>query len=355
VSASIGPEIVVVGLTQPWGDPACRTEHLVRCLSQRLPVIVVEPPAAGNVDRDEVSGDAAIRVVRPFRAQLLGSHAVDAQTLDTVRSLVAGRRVGVWLDGPEMADLVDACAPSFVVYDLAGQTAMTSTSAQDAVLSRADVVLVPSRERFDAFARLGTKMVLVPSGIDVDVFGAQVAPFPLVAGLRGPVFGVIAAVDASLDYDLLAALADAIPDGHVVVVGPIGLDQREATVLPQRPNVHFTGAIPYGMLPSVIAGFDVGLIPNANANASPALAARSVATAFAYVAAGKPVVASVNRDVAGLSAETIAVANDHGAFVESVRAALATPRESIERSCQRVRSYDWDAIFERVWERFEAR
>ena len=57
----------------------------------------------------------------------------------------------------------------------------------------------------------------------------------------GPVFAYVGVIDERLDYDIVAALADAFPRGHVVLAGPVV--KVDPARLPQRPNVHYTGRL----------------------------------------------------------------------------------------------------------------
>ena len=61
------------------------------------------------------------------------------------------------------------------------------------------------------------------------------APHPIPAMLRGPVFAYVGVIDERLDYDLIAALADAFPDGHVLLAGPVvKVDPRRLAATRQR-------------------------------------------------------------------------------------------------------------------------
>jgi UDP-galactopyranose mutase len=142
-----------------------------------------------------------------------------------------------------------------------------------------------------------------PRGV-VERFAVDVLPHPLLAQLRGPVLGYAGAIDARINLGLIAALADAFPDGHVALVGPVRA--LDPIALPRRTNVHLTGAVPYDSLPSWLAGFDVALVPFvqdvAEVSSSPQV--------IEYAAAGKPVVS------------TATVAGGAEAFIAEVRKAL---------------------------------
>ena len=83
-----------------------------------------------------------------------------------------------------------------------------------------------------------------------------------VARLDGPVFGFFGVVDERMDYDLVAALADANPGGHVVIIGP--MTKIDPSSVPLRSNLHWLGARDYSLLPAYVKRFDVCLMPFAD-------------------------------------------------------------------------------------------
>ena len=75
---------------------------------------------------------------------------------------------------------------------------------------------------------------------------------PTSRGLPHPVFGYFGVVDERLDYDADRRLADAVPHGSVVIVGPCAkVDPAE---LPRRPNLHWLGQRAYAELPALHQG-----------------------------------------------------------------------------------------------------
>ena len=102
-------------------------------------------------------------------------------------------------------------------------------------------------------------------------------------------FGVI---DERLDYELLARLADAFPNGSLVLVGPVvKVDPRE---LPQATNIHWLGPAAVRELPRYVKGFDVCLMPFALNEATEFI---NPTKTLEYMAAGKPIVSTAVPDV----------------------------------------------------------
>ena len=133
-----------------------------------------------------------------------------------------------------------------------------------------------------------------PNVADFEHFSAarQAGPIPsdLEAILR-PRIGFIGAVsEYKVDFDLIAAVADARPDWHWVLIGQLGEGQPGTSAAKlRRPNIHLLGPRPYDALPGYLRGFDVAVLPcplNAYTRAM------SPMKFFEYLAAGRPIVAT---------------------------------------------------------------
>ncbi len=254
-----------------------------------------------------------------------------------------------------MRGLAEAFVAGPLVYDVMDELAQFDFAPEGmvenerALLERADVVFTGGRSLHAKRTAHGPKVRCEPSGVEVERFAADVAPHPLPAQLHGPVFGYVGVVDERLDIDLIAALADAFPDGHVVLVGPVV--KLDPARLPRRENVHLTGAVPYDALPSWLAGFDAALMPFARSRATEFI---SPTKTLEYFAAAKPVVSTGIADVAAEFGDTAYIADGAGEFVAAARAALIAPPERIARGVAHARARTWDAIAARMIEAVEA-
>ena len=123
-----------------------------------------------------------------------------------------------------------------------------------------------------------------------------------------------------MDLDLLAGIADARPDWHLVVIGPV-VKINPAT-LPQRANIHYLGGKQYDELPTYIAGWDVALLPFARNESTRFISPTKTPE---YLAAGRPVVSTSVRDVVRPYGEQglVRIADTPAEFVVAVAEALA--------------------------------
>jgi UDP-galactopyranose mutase len=344
------PDVFVAGLHLRWDGVWQRPHHLLTRLARKLPVIVVEEPHGAAADRDDVHRDGDLTVIRPLRRRGWGAPLVDAQALATARSLVGPRRCGAWLYTPMMTELIDAFAAAPVVYDAMDDLANFDfappemRSREAALLERADIVFAGGRTLYENRRSYGPKVHAHPSGVEFARFAANVGPHPLAAMLSAPVLAYIGVIDERLDYDVIAALADAFPAGHVILAGPVV--KVDPARLPQRANVHYTGRLPYSALPSLLAGVDVALMPFAINRATASI---SPTKTLEYFAARRPVVSTPVADVVAAYGDIAYIAEGADAFIAAVHEALGAAPERIERGFAVAREQTWDAIFARMW------
>lgn len=343
------PPAFVAGLHLRWDGVRQRPQHLLSRIARRVPVVVVEQPHPGFSDEDRVLRDGDVTVVRPLRTRGWEPPGVDAATIAAVRRIVGDAACGVWLYTPMLGALGDAFAATPLVYDVMDELAQFASApagmreAENALVARADLVFTGGRSLHAARAHAGAKVRCEPSGVELEKLSADAGPHPLPAALRRPVLGYVGVVDERLDVALLAALADALPEAQIVLVGPVV--KVDPATLPRRPNVHLTGPVPYDALPSWLAGFDVALMPFARNEATQFI---SPTKTLEYFAAGLPVVSTPIADVVAEYADTAFVADGPPAFAAAVRAALVPDPGRVARGRAHAAARTWDAIAERM-------
>jgi glycosyltransferase involved in cell wall biosynthesis len=187
------------------------------------------------------------------------------------------------------------------------------------------------------------------TGVDVKHFGQvlsdHLAVAPEISALGAQaVLGYFGVIDERIDYDLLAKLADARSDWHVVMVGPTA--KVNPADFPRRPNLHFIGGRPYPELPALTKGFSVALMPFALNAATEYI---NPTKALEYMAAGRPVVSTALDEVKMNFGTVARIAHDHDAFVEwCLREAKAASVTRIKRGLKLARENTWEANIARM-------
>ena len=212
------------------------------------------------------------------------------------------------------------------------------------LLSTADRVVVTSGP-LASLARAGgaAEPCLIGNGVDAARFDpARVEPAVLPGPSHAPVLGYVGSLHSWVDLDLVGALAAAIPDARIALVGPAPPETAAALdrLIASRPNVHWLGPRPYDDVPSIVRAFRVGLIPFRR---TPLTEAVNPVKLYEYAAAGIPTVSTRFSDEVDGWGEVARVADDTEAFIGACRAALASP-PSTDALGAFARRHDWDAI-----------
>lgn len=211
------------------------------------------------------------------------------------------------------------------------------------LLRRADVVFCGGRKMREKRLPVNANTHFFGTGVDIAHFGKarskDLAVAEEIAALKGPVLGYFGVVDERIDYDLLAKLADARKDWHIVMVGPTAkVDPRE---FPQRPNLHFIGGRSYDLLPSLTKGFSVCLMPFAINAATEFI---NPTKALEYMAAGKPVVSTAINEVKSNFSSVARVAQTHQEFITwCVREAESASISRVNAGLRLAADNTWEA------------
>jgi glycosyltransferase involved in cell wall biosynthesis len=247
-----------------------------------------------------------------------------------------------------MLALADAFPSAPLVYDKMDELAKFALAderigaREEELLRRADVVFTGGRSLFRSVAGRTRNAHCYASGVDVTHFAqALVLPsHPDLAPFIGrPVFGYVGVIDERLDLELIDALAAAYPAATVVLIGPIA--KIEESALPRRANIAYLGKRGYDELPSLLAGFDVALMPFALNEHTQYI---SPTKTLEYFAAGRPVVSTAVPDVVADHSDSAYVARDRAEFIALVERARHRDAARLRRAAQRARAATWDAI-----------
>jgi glycosyltransferase involved in cell wall biosynthesis len=237
-----------------------------------------------------------------------------------------------WFAVPHPGFLANAFGEAAVVYYCIDDYAALpdvdarAVAEMDAHLtSQADQVFVASSLMLRTKQRSTPSAVLAPHGVDVALFRTVSDPLlsiaPAARNLRRPVIGFYGSIEAWIDLDLIADLAERRPEWTFLMIGRLAVDAGRLKTL---PNVVFAGPQPYQSLPAWAKAFDVAIIPyrltRQVMNSAP-LKLRE------YLATGKPIVAVPAPEIerfAGL----VRIAEDPDRFITEIEDALGNDGEA---------------------------
>jgi glycosyltransferase involved in cell wall biosynthesis len=346
-----------------WDFVWQRPQQLLSRLALQHPVLFIEDPLPGSGEAGlEISAPCpgVVRMVPLLPPDLLadvdaGWHAL-LPLMEQARRrhpLLAGRFDDAvqWFYSPMSAPvLLGQLGTRGVVYDCMDELANfrfapTDIAARERLLlERADVVFTGGYQLFEAKSRHHPNVHFHGCGVDATHFGrARLASTEVpdsIASLPGPVFGYVGVIDERLDYPLIEALAREFPDASVVMAGPVvKVSQAD---LPDLPNLHWLGQQPYDLLPALIKGFDVCLMPFALNDATRYI---NPTKTLEYMATGKPVVSTAIADVVRNFTPVVEVAGSTPAFLDEAACAAHAPDPArLREGIARAMAASWEVI-----------
>ena len=333
-----------------WNFVFQRPQHLLTRLAAHYRVLFIEEPThdGGEARLEVAEADAGVTVVRPLTP--LASRGFADDQIAAMRPLVAElldrQRVGdyiVWFYTPMALPLLDGLRPLAVVYDCMDELSAFAGAPPELrerearLMQRADLVLTGGPSLYEAKRHLHPNVLCLPSSVDARHFSLEgragdeamvERARQLQGGIAGPRLGYFGVIDERMDLDLVRRLADANPRWNVVMVGPIV--KIDPGSVPQRPNLHWLGQQPYELLPRLIEGWEVGLLPFALNESTRFI---SPTKTLEYMAAGKPAVSTGIKDVATLYGDVVRIARNADEFIAACAAAL---EETPARRCERI-------------------
>jgi glycosyltransferase involved in cell wall biosynthesis len=241
-------------------------------------------------------------------------------------------------------DVAQALDAGRLVYDVMDDLASFKNAPEGLVLrqrrllAQADVVFTGGPSLHRSILRQRKR------GVHLFRSGVETAHYARSRGLRRPherpVAGYVGVVDERLDLDLLADLAERLPDWTLRVVGPLA--KIDDSTLPRSANLEYLGLTPYEELPAVMAAFDVALMPFALNEATRSI---SPTKTLEYLAAGLPVVSTPVPDVVADYSDVVHLAEDGMQFAAACREVLRHDARSRDRKARPLQArQEWDFI-----------
>ncbi|MGE5655251.1 MAG: UDP-galactopyranose mutase [Actinomycetota bacterium] len=317
-----------------WNFVYQRPQHLLtRCArSQRVFFVeepIFSPDAIGNIEITKQ--ECGVWVVVPHLPTGLSDEEVNATQQLLIDNLLADYQIQnyiCWYYTPMAVAFTYHLNPVTVVYDCMDELSAFKGASpllkerETSLFRRADLVFTGGQSLYEAKRDRHPNLYAFPSSVDVAHFAQarQIADEPAdQAPIPHPRLGFFGVIDERLDLELLAGIAEARPDWHLIILGPVV--KIDPATLPQHPNIHYLGSKDYKQLPTYLAGWDLAMLPFAHNDSTRFISPTKTPE---YLSAGKPVVSTSIRDVVRPYGEQglVRIADTVEAFVAAAEAAM---------------------------------
>ncbi|OKH43919.1 UDP-galactopyranose mutase [Calothrix sp. HK-06] len=357
--ASYTPDIVCLSHLR-WNFVYQRPQHLLSRCAAGSRVFFIEEPifTPEEVWRLEVTQDKnGVWVVVPHFPQNLSQDAVNQDLKVLIDQLFAEYKINkyiCWYYTPMAIAFTRHLQPEAIVYDCMDELAAfkgASTTLKDyeaELFQRADLVFTGGQSLYESKVNQHSNVYAFPSSVDVPHF-AQARTIKNEpadqANIPHPRLGFFGVIDERMDIELLAGIAQARPDWHLVMIGPVV--KIDPATLPKHENIHYLGGKDYQDLPAYLGGWDLAMLPFARNESTRFISPTKTPE---YLAAAKPVVSTSIRDVVRPYGDLnlVRIADSAVDFIEKAEKAMQedTPKSNwLSRVDAFLEQISWD----RTW------
>ena len=351
-----------------WGFVYQRPQHLLSRFAQVTRVFFVEEPILSGGDprlEIRVDDESGVYVVTPHLPPDMPQDQSDRAQQKLLNQLVAMARIDeyfLWYYTPMAMGFTGELTPSLVIYDCmdelsAFQGAPPALAVREKQLfAMSDMVFTGGQTLYEAKREQHPDVHAFPSSVDVLHFAQArgTKPDPAdQAKIPHPRIGYCGVIDERMDLDLIRGVAEARPEWHLVMVGPIV--KIDPAALPRLNNIHYLGSKTYKELPGYLQGWDVAMLPFARNESTKFISPTKTPE---YLAAGKPAVSTSIRDVIRPYGDLglVEIADQPEEFVAAVERALAKDRTAwLERVDELLTHNSWDVTWERMFNLIQPR
>jgi UDP-galactopyranose mutase len=345
-----------------WNFVYQRPQHLMsRSARERRVFFIEEPvPVDGPAQLVMEKDSTGVVVVKPLLPPGLDGEQTNAIMRDLVDRFFAENidEYILWYYTPMALEFSRHLQPALTVYDCMDELSLfkgAPTKLKDLeqeLIHRADMIFTGGQTLYEGKKNGYDNVYLFPSSIDARHFEQarrnQADPADQ-QDIPHPRLGFFGVIDERMDLNLLREIAQARPDWHLVMLGPVvKIDEQD---LPQAANIHYLGMKTYDQLPRYLAGWDVALLPFAMNDSTRFISPTKIPE---YLAGGKPVISAPIRDVIDPygTQNLVSIAGSGDEFVKAIEAILRRSREEtarwLSRVDQQLSQNSWDYTWKKM-------
>ena len=345
-----------------WKFVYQRPQHLLSRFTKKYDVYYIEEFVYNN----ETDGyyinvtDENVTVIVPH----LNSHKTSVQD-DILRKEIVIKNVFIkqaiysyifWYYTPMALSFTHNFTPLATVYDCMDELSAFKFAPPEIKLleaqlfTKADVVFTGGNNLYKAKQAKHYNIHCFPSSIDKAHFKAArdfKNELPDQSTIPHPRLGFYGVIDERFDIELIQQAADAKPDWHFVLIGPI--IKIDTAILPQNKNIHYLGSKTYKELPGYLSGWDIAIIPFAINESTRYISPTKTPE---YLAGGKPVISTAITDVIDpyQTLGLVHIIQNADEFVRVATAELSITNKSewLAQVDEYLGAISWDATWSRM-------
>ncbi|MEG3918408.1 glycosyltransferase family 1 protein [Microcoleus sp. T3_A4] len=344
-----------------WNFVYQRPQHLLsRCAKSRRVFFVEEPVFSAATDwwLDVSIHESGVWVIVPHLSE--GTSEATAQTaqqamLDDLFRAAEISHYILWYYTPMAVSFTNHLKPLAVVYDCMDELSAFKGAHPDLkgnenqLLKRASVVFTGGHNLYEAKQHQHPNIHAFPSSIEKEHFATarNLSQEPTdQKDIPHPRLGFYGVIDERMDIELLGGIAQARPDWHLVIIGPVA--KIDPTTLPTHPNIHYLGGKSYQQLPAYLGGWDIAMLPFAINESTKFISPTKTPE---YLAAGKPVISTPIRDVVRPYGENglVRIASNSEEFVACAEEILSESSDVRTKWLSEVDAFLADNSWDNTW------
>lgn len=344
-----------------WNFVYQRPQHLLgRCAKNRRVFFVEEPILTEATDwwLDVSIHESGVWVIVPHLSEGISEETAQTAQQAMLDDLFQAAEISqyiLWYYTPMAVSFTNHLKPLAVVYDCmdelsAFQGAHPDLKANETqLLKRASVVFTGGHSLYEAKQHQHPNIHAFPSSIEKEHFAKarNLSEEPAdQKDIPHPRLGFFGVIDERMDIELLGGIAEARPDWHLVIIGPVvKIDQA---TLPTHPNIHYLGGKSYQELPAYLGGWDIAMLPFAINESTKFISPTKTPE---YLAAGKPVISTPIRDVVRPYGENglVRIASNASEFVACAEEIMSESWDDRTKWLSEVDAFLADNSWDNTW------
>ncbi|MEG4284169.1 glycosyltransferase family 1 protein [Microcoleus sp. A006_D1] len=344
-----------------WNFVYQRPQHLLgRCAQKRRVFFIEEPIFSAATDwwLDVSIHESGVWVIVPHLSEGISEETAQTAQQAMLDDLLQSAEISqyiLWYYTPMAVSFTNHLKPLAVVYDCmdelsAFQGAHPDLKANEKqLLKRASVVFTGGHSLYEAKQHQHQNIHAFPSSIEKEHFAKarNLSEEPMdQKDIPHPRLGFFGVIDERMDIELLGGIAEARPDWHLVIIGPVV--KIDPATLPTHPNIHYLGGKSYQELPAYLGGWDIAMLPFAINESTKFISPTKTPE---YLAAGKPVISTPIRDVVRPYGENglVRIASNVAEFVAAAEEIMGESSEARIKWLGEVDAFLADNSWDNTW------